>query len=449
MTALKFAIPATSFFRLCWLHLWIPALLVGPLAASAAPVDAGKRPVDYMIVVTGGELLAGAYPDSHTHFVTRTLRPLGLRCVGSMSVDDKREDIQEALRFATVKATLVIVTGGLGPTDNDITREALCDFTGIPLHEDPDLLHHLQCRFNVPRDQLRDNVRRQTRVPRDGTYLKNLNGTAVGLVFERERSVIVALPGPPRELQPMVRDELVPYLKKRFGTRLPGCSLTLRFTGIGQSRIDQTLKDHVPLSPKITLTSQFKAGRVDFTFSRPDNTPQDRAQLDALKQEILRHLGEYVYSDDVTSLEEHVVELLKSRGATLALAEAGSGGLLAAGINGAKEAPRVMAGAYVAATEEMLRRMLRVPDDEWTGITSNAQKTKLLAAVAAERAGSEWAVAVGDIQRDDTGAHYVEVVFKAPGGILKSEQIRLGRSGPSARAMLTTQLLDHLRRRLR
>ena len=148
----------------------------------------------YMIVVTGSELLSGAYPDGHTYFITKTLRPLGLECIGSMIVDDERTDIEEALRYATDKADLVIVTGGLGPTDNDITRETLSDFTGIALKEQSDVLRHMAQRFHVPPDQLRANLRRQTQVPANGTYFRNTEGTAVGLVFNAARSVIVALP---------------------------------------------------------------------------------------------------------------------------------------------------------------------------------------------------------------------------------------------------------------
>jgi molybdenum cofactor synthesis domain-containing protein len=140
------------------------------------------QPTRYMIVVTGGELLSGVYPDGHTYFITRSLHPLGLQCVGSMSVDDKQADLKEALRYATDKAALVIVTGGLGPTDSDITRETLSDFTGIALKEHPDVLRDMARRFRVSPAQLRPNLRRQTQVPTRGTYFKNLNGTAVGLV---------------------------------------------------------------------------------------------------------------------------------------------------------------------------------------------------------------------------------------------------------------------------
>jgi nicotinamide-nucleotide amidase len=440
---------AMSLARRCWLPLLLAAVPTQPLAAGDAPPRPDQQPVDYVIVVTGGELLSGVYPDGHTHFLTRTLRPLGLRCVGSMTVDDKRDDIEEALRFAGKRAALVIVTGGLGPTDNDVTRETLSHFTGIPLREDPEVLGAMARRFGVPPDQLRRNLRRQTQVPIRGTYLKNPQGSAVGLVFEHADAVIVALPGPPRELQAMVGEELVPYLSRRFGTRLPGCSLLLRFVGLGQSQIDQTLEEHVPLAPDVAVSSQFEGSRVDFTFSLPDDTPEDRARLEKLKQQILEYLGDDVYADDETSLEACVLRLLEARGETLSLVEAGSGGSLAAALGGADQAGRVVAGAFVAPTDEKLRSLLGVPDERWAAAASSAQRASLLASAAADRTGSRWAVAVGQTQRDDRGAGSVEVAFRLPDGRLESRRVGLRGDGPSARSRLTTQLLDQLRRRLR
>jgi len=407
------------------------------------------QPTRYMIVVTGGELLSGVYADGHTYFITRTLRPLGLQCVGSMSVDDKPADLKEALRYATDKAPLVIVTGGLGPTDNDITRQTLSDFTGIKLKENPEVLQDMARRFRVSPAQLRLNLRRQTQVPTRGSYFKNPNGTAVGLVFELANTVIVALPGPPHELQAMVSDELVPYLSKRFGTRLPGCSLTLRFVGLGQSQIDQTLSDHVPLASDITVSSQFQGGRVDFTFSLPNDTQRDRARLQELKHKITEHLGEYIYADGEISLEEHILKLLEARGATLVLAEVSSGGSLAAALSNAEGAQQVLTGAYVAPTMEQLRHLLHVRDDDWTEITSHGQRIERLATAAADATASQWAVAVGEARRDESGAGYVDVIFKLPGGNLESQQIRFRGASELAGSRLSTQLLDQLRRRLK
>jgi nicotinamide-nucleotide amidase len=430
---------------------WLCVLVIGafgrarPAEVNASPGEPGTAPVRYMVIVTGGELLAGAYADGHTFFLTRTLRPLGLQCVGSMGVDDKQADLTEALRFAAGKATLVIVTGGLGPTDNDITRETLRDFTGIPLREHPDVLAELAQRFKTPARELRANLRRQTQVPTRGTYLKNANGTAIGLVFEMTDKVVVALPGPPRELQPMVRDELVPYLGRRFGVHPSGCSLTLRFVGLGQSQIDQTLKDHVPLPADVTTSSQFEGSRVDFTFSLPHDTPGDRARLQELKDNITKYLGGSIYAtDETTSLEERVLKLLEAHGATLALAEVGSGGALAAALNSAEPVRRVLVGACVAPTEEKLRHLLNRENERPE--TRNAGGEQL-ARAAAEVTGSQWAIAIGEVQRSESGAA-VEVTFRTPDGRLESRSVRLQGTGESARARLVTELLDQLRRRL-
>jgi len=397
-----------------------------------------------LFVVTGSELLSGVYADGHTYFLTRTLRPLGLHCVGAMCVDDNRADLKEALRFAAGKAPLVIVTGGLGPTDSDITREALSDFTGIALAEQPDVLKRMAQRFGVAPDRLRANLRRQTRVPACGTYLENRHGTAVGLVFETPQTAIVALPGPPRELQPMVRDKLVPYLSRRFGTRLPGCALTLRFVGLGQSEIDQRLKDRVTLPPDVTTSSQFAGGRVDFTFALPDDTPRNRTRLAQLKREIMKHLGEHIYATGDVSLEQTVGRLLAKRGETLALAEVGSGGTLAATLSGTEEARPLLGGAYVAPTTEKLRRLLGVA----TG-ASGRQEVEVLAAAAAKAAATQWAVAVGAIVRDANRAAYVNVAFRSPDGRLETRNVSVRGAGEMAQSILTTQLLDQLRRRLK
>ena len=434
-----------------WLPLLLAVMSIGKLPADPPGTKPAVEPVRYAILVTGSELLTGVYPDGHTHFLTRTLRPLGLACVASMSVDDKPGDIQAALRFAVEKADLVIVTGGLGPTDDDITRETLASFTGIELAEQPEVVQQMERRFRLPREQIRANLLQQAQVPIRGEYLKNPQGTAVGLVFDYEKAVIVALPGPPSELRPMVCDELVPLLSRRFGTRLPGSSLTLRFVGLGQSQVDQTLEQHVPLPDDVTLTSQFADGRVDFTFSLPDDNPQNQARLQDIKQKIVEHLGDYVYADNHTTLEDHVLRLLAAKNSRLALAEAGSGGSLAAALTKADAADRGLAGAYVAASELQLGKLLRVAEPEWSAAKPGAERAEMLAAAVAALTGSEWIVAVGDVQRSDDGTDSIPVVIRSPQGGVEHDhlQIRSGGTGGIDHLRLTTQLLDMLRRKLK
>jgi nicotinamide mononucleotide (NMN) deamidase PncC len=162
-------------------------------------------------------------------------------------------------------------------------------------------------------------------------------------------------------------------------------------------------------------------------------------------------LGEYIYAQGEISLEEHVLKLLEARDETLVLVEVSSGGNLAAALSNADSAHRILAGAYVAPTMEQLRRLLHVRDDHWTGITSRRQRIEQLATAAADAAMSQWAVAVGEAWRDESGAGYVDVVFKLPSppeAGLESRQVRF-RGGELAGSRLSTQLLDQLRRRLK
>jgi nicotinamide-nucleotide amidase len=203
----------------------------------------------------------------------------------------------------------------------------------------------------------------------------------------------------------------------------------------------------VTVASDIVVSSQFDGSRVDYTFSLPGDKPRDQARLEKLKGEILKHLGDSVYADDETSLEQRVVELLAERNATLSIVEIGSGGSLTAALSGAGAAHRVMAGAYVAPTTEKLRRLLGVRDDY--DEESPGKETEQLAKAAAAATASQWALAVGEPFKDDRGTEYVDIAFKLPDGRLESRRLRFRGTGELARARLSTQLLDQLRRRLK
>jgi len=394
-----------------------------------------------MIIVTGGELLTGAYADGHTHFLTRTLHPMGMVCAGSICVDDRAEDITAALAFAAGRCRLVLVTGGLGPTDNDITREVLSQFTGNPLAEQPEVVAAMARRFNTTPQQLRSNLRRQCLVPTRGGYLANSTGTAVGLIFESAETVIVALPGPPGELQPMVREQLSPYLQRRFGARPPGPSITLRFVGLGQSQIDATIKEHLALDPDIITGSQFQGGRVDFTFCLPQDTPQSRARLARLRSVIHEHLDEYIYADDDTTLEQHVLGLLDARGRTLAIAETGSAGALTAVLSAAPNAAAVLRGALVGPTLDSLAAIGLHSD-------SAAPTAAGLAETLARTAKADWVLVIGEVSGSADGRAAIPIALRDPSGRVQTHELPAP-AAPAAYDRLTTQLLDHLRRRLK
>jgi len=309
------------------------------------------------------------------------------------------------------------------------------------------VLAEMERRFKQPRDQLRPTLRRQTQVPVRGTYLKNPNGTAVGLVFETEAGVVVALPGPPRELQPMVTTELVPYLRRKFGIRPPGSFLTLRFVGIGQSAIDQALREHVPLPADVMVSSLFEASRVDFTFALPGHSPEDLERLKKIGALLRAQLGEYIYADDGSALEDQVVRLIRARGDSLVLVESGSGGHLAASLDAVTNIAHLLAAAWVAPTEEQLRQILRIPPEMWSGWDSGEARVKGLGTAARNMVTSQWAVVIGEIKRDASGA-FVWLGVGSPDSRWSTERVPVPGGGEIAHANLTTVILDRVRKQL-
>jgi nicotinamide-nucleotide amidase len=398
---------------------------------SAAPGEVGKPALDYMIIVTGGEILEGVYSDAHTPFLTRTLRPLGGRCLGTMTVDDRAGDLKAALSFASERARLVIVTGGLGPTPNDITRETIADFTGIELKEHEEVVADMERRFSQPREQLRPNLRRQAMVPTSGGYLANSAGTAVGLLFESSNGMIAALPGPPRELQPMVERELVPLLRTRFGVRPPGATLTLRFAGVGQSQISQTLQEHVQLPPELVITSRFEAGRVDFTFSLPGQTG-DQAWLNELARVMRVELGDHLYAENDTTLEEQVVLAFTRRGLTLAVIEIGSGGHLTSSFAGTPGVDRLLHGSVIVPSKSSLCRVL--------GLGENTLSAREIGQAARVRFEADVAVLI-DLSATGVGGRDNVLVTWVDEG-QRETRLPRGDASPDSLKVLTTRVLD-------
>ncbi len=400
------------------------------------------NPTNYFIVVTGGELLEGVYPDSHTSFITRALLKLGLRCVGSMIVDDNRDDIISALSYATNKTSLIIVTGGLGPTANDITRDTLSEFTKIELRENPQLIEQIEKRFNLKKDNLKQNLIKQTFTPVKGGYLKSSYGTAAGLVFDMDKCQIIALPGPPSELQPMVNDELLPFLKRKYGIHPLNNSVTVKFIGIGQSQIDDTLRNKIKIDSDIIMTSIFDGSRVDFTFSLPGNNQQDTIRLQQIVQKLKEYFGDSIYSTNGESFEAVVASHLK--GYKLRLADA-CGACFK--IQTSEAFRELVDGCYAAPDFERLKNLIGIPVEDWNGLNSANDKTDYIAAHLSKTPKNILSICAGEPMKSNSG-YTVWIAIKSADF---NENFSLNLRDLSERNLssITTQILDHLRRQFK
>lgn len=440
----------TSAACRCLVTLMFCALLRPPSAPRADNPSDPSAPTRYMVILTGSELLSGIYADSHLQYITRTLGPLGCQCAGALVTGDIQQDLHDALHYAAERVDLIIVTGGLGPTDADVTRPTLSEFTGIPLQENPEALQILLQRFNTTADKLRENLRRQTLTPTQGTYLPNPEGTAVGLVFDNGKQVVIALPGPPRELQPMVKNQLIPYLAKRFGIHTIGSSVTMRFVGIGESNIDEILHKNMTLPENLIVSFQFELSRVDLTFGFSGHSPEDRAVLKDLQNQLLAHIGEYMYSDTGITLEEHVIDLLEERNQTLITAEVGSGGALAASLNHAEGAKRFYTGGYVAPSARDMAEILQF--NPGISLEDPEYERKMTLAIARKLCGhnaNQWSMAVSQILDGGKGNRYVWLAYGSPQADFAVEQAGMRDSGKTAQARLVDRALDLLRRKLK
>lgn len=432
-------------FPVSWRMLILGLIAIFLPAEICAQVPrASDSETEFVVVVTGRELLEGAYADAHTQFLARTLLPLGGRCVGSVTVTDDEKEMLRALEYASRRSRIVIVTGGLGPTGDDITRQTLAKYTGIPLQESSQVIQEYRRRYG---DRVfRPSLRRQAQVPSRGAYLKNRVGSAVGLVFDDGQRVVVALPGPPRELRPMVREQLIPFLARRFGIQAAVESVTIRFVGIGESSIQSVIDKHVNLPSEVRVASTFEAGRVDLTFYGHSGLPGIRKSLLGLRDRMLEQLGQHVYSVGGSTLEETILRLLADRKATLAVAEVATGGGLSSRLTGTPSAPSVLFGSYVAATNAGIKGLLASEGSEASGQVLEGNEAILdLARKVASDQRDRWVLLVSQLEEGDANRVTLCAGSRDHGFAVESVGFRTGRSG---RERLITRALDFLRRRL-
>lgn len=319
------------------------------------------------ILAIGTELLTPFRADTNSLYLTAQLNELGLDVIGKSVVPDDGAALEAALRTALQRAGVIITTGGLGPTEDDLTRDALAAVAGVPFDEDAVVMASIEERFARRGLVMPAINRKQAQVPRGAQVLSNPNGTAPGLWFEIGSSVVIALPGPPRELKPMFEDQVLPRLKERSG----GMVLrrrTIKIAGRGESHVEEVAQPvYGPwrdADPAIITTILAAPGQVELHLAAQgdDNERLDHA-LDEAVIALWSALGHVVFSVDGRSLEEVVGGLLLERGLMLAAAESCTGGMLLGALTNVSGSSGWVAGGVVAYANEVKVQSLGVPAD--------------------------------------------------------------------------------------
>ncbi|HLJ53840.1 MAG TPA: competence/damage-inducible protein A [Chthonomonadaceae bacterium] len=315
------------------------------------------------VVSVGTELLLGQIVDTNAAFIAVALSELGISLYRRTTVGDNMERLLAALALAFAESDVVITIGGLGPTMDDITRDALALALDDTLVRDDAIAARLETFFRSRGMPVLESNLRQAMVPVHGRAIPNPNGTAPGLLFEKDGKIAIALPGPPNELIPMVRNEVTPYLRARTGDTATIRSVVLRVAGLGESLVEDRVKDLMQ-DANPTVAPYAKVGEVHLRVTARAASAAEAEALIAERAALVRaRLGNAVYGENDCGLEQAVVELLTARGETVATAESCTGGLVAQRITDVPGSSAVFLGGVVAYSNAAKTALAGVPEE--------------------------------------------------------------------------------------
>ena len=357
------------------------------------------------LVSVGTEILMGNILNSNTQYLAEKCAMLGFNMYHQVTVGDNYSRMKEVVATAVNRADIVILTGGLGPTEDDLTKEVCAEVMGMELVEDPHTRQHIEEFFhnNIYREIPANNWK-MTTVPRGARVLDNHNGMAPGLILEKDGKTAILLPGPPGELYPMFEQQVFPYLETRENASL--VSKTLKICGHGESQVEDQLIDLIDGQTNPTLATYAKVGEVHLRITaRADEPGKAAALVEPVAAEVKRRMGDAVYTEDEGEiLEMAVVRLLTGHGLTISTAESCTGGMVSARLVNVPGASRVFMEGYVTYSNEAKMKLLGVREETlaaWGAVS--AQTAGEMALGGAKAAGTDVCVSITGLAGPDGG----------------------------------------------
>ena len=353
-------------------------------------------------IAIGSELLDPWFSDTNGAYVSRRLGEHGIAVRFRTVVGDTIEDLKETFRIALGRSDLVVATGGLGPTIDDLTREAVTELLDLPLIRDESVAQGIEERFRRHSLPMPPQNRRQAMVPRGAEVLPNALGTAPGLWLQTGRATMVLLPGVPDEMRRIVEESVLPRLPataERFAYRV------IKIAGLSESDVDRRLEDVARGAGPVAWTILAAPGQVEIHLRERVREGGRPAAIDRLDGAIVATLGPHVFARDEERMEEVVGRLLVERGDSLSTAESLSGGAIAERITAAPGASRYFRGAIVAYCDETKKTLLGVRAETLAEHGPVSAETATEMARGARRAlGSTWALSATGYAGPEGGA---------------------------------------------
>lgn len=316
------------------------------------------------LIAVGTELLLGNIANTDAQMISEGLSALGINVYYHTVVGDNPARLRSAVEIAKKRADIIITTGGLGPTCDDLTKQTLAESFGLPLDFDQASADRIAAFFQRlhPARPMTENNLQQAMLPRGCTIFSNDWGTAPGCAFEAEGVRVLMLPGPPRECRAMFTHRALPYLRSLADGTI--VSRTLKIFGMGESAVESLLRERMNAMTNPTLAPYAKEGEVELRITAKAPTDGEaRALIAPVEAELRQLLGDLVYGVDIHSMEEAAFALMEAQGLTLGTAESCTGGLIAKRITDLPGASAVLKGGIVSYTNEVKHGVLGVPQE--------------------------------------------------------------------------------------
>lgn len=404
------------------------------------------------VISVGTELLLGNIVNTNAQFLAEKCALLGLSMYHQTVVGDNKERLAQCIRTALERADIVILTGGLGPTEDDLTKEVCAQVMGLPLEEDAHTRERIEAYFsNSIYKNITENNWKQAMVPRGARVLDNQNGTAPGLIIEKGNKTAILLPGPPVELYPLFCEQVRPYLQNLCPERI--VSRMVKICGCGESMVEEQILDLIDAQTNPTIATYAKTGEVHLRVTAKAASEEEAEQLiKPVVKELKRRFGNYVYSvKEEETLEAAVVRLLKKHELTVTTAESCTGGLLAGRIVNVPGASEVFREGFITYSNKAKRKILDVNKSTLKKYGAVSRETaKEMAAGGAFAADADICIAVTGLAGPDGGTEEkpVGLVYMAcyMDGNVTVEKYQFKGNRNKIREQSVVKALDLLRR---
>lgn len=394
----------------------------------------GDGPMDCRAehIAVGSEILLGQIANGHAQRISQAFAAAGLPLYYHTAVGDNLERLRAVFAMASQRSNVIVVTGGLGPTADDLTREALAAHLGRPMHEVREVVERLEAYFRARGRQMAPENRKQGLLIEGGEFLPNPNGTAPGMYVRDGDTHYFLMPGPPLEMVPMLHHHVIPRVRALFGLQQRIVSRVLHFCGIGESDVDQAIPHLTSLrNPTVAPLAGEGEMLIRITAAAEDEGAA-QALIAPIESELRNRFGPYIYGVDDDTLPKVVARLLREQGQTLAVAESCTGGLLSSMITAVPGASAFYRLGVTAYHNEMKVRLLGVRDETLASHGAVSEQTaREMAEGVRRQAASTYGIGITGIAGPDGGSpdKPVGLVYGAVAGPAATQVYRLQLGG--------------------